>query len=133
MLMLITTLISATASAGGLGLTLDSGLCGPLHLPCRGFLDTDMSIIPDPDFREWTESLGATPRAFRVDVTSLSGDIEIDVNGYTLDASNLSRRESVEGHQVYYVPASAGARIVISNVGRDPGSYFLELTPVLSY
>lgn len=123
MLMLITTLVSANAHAGGL--LLNSGLCNG-H-PCIGFLDTNSSIVPPDLFESWQKE--GDVNYLRVELTDVSGDVEVDVNGYTLGVEFLSESESQRGDLVYYVPASYGARIVVANVGRDAASYSLSVSP----
>jgi hypothetical protein len=124
MLLLLTTVVS-NAQAGGL-LALNSGLCN--GKPCIGFIDTDTTIVPPDLYKSWLAT--GDVNYFRVDVDNSYGTLEIDVNGYTLSSRYQSRSESVEGHTVYYIPASADSKIIIINSGRDAASYELSISGV---
>lgn len=123
MLMLLATLV---APAHADGLSMPSPLCN--GKPCGTFIDIHSSIMPPDLYESMARNLGGTVPYFRVDLQNLVGEVQVEVNGYLLDARLQSAAESVNGHLVYYVPASPGAKIYVENPSEDPAGYDLEIT-----
>ena len=104
-----------------------SGSCINWPTPCTRLATGDASIVPDDWFERVRKNLGGDLNWFRVEVPLDRGSFDVEISGILLDEHWLSHEESSSSLGVYYVPAEANARILVTGEEREGSEFWIIL------